>query len=312
MSKLSRGNASEVWSLDQLARSVFFRRKLREWSLLEIADDIEQVRGEDLIWTDLNIAEVAWNKVIHRGIRPVIVFAHPHVLQTIPGSVGYYRMLAMVSQKSMKQVGISLEQYEAGKPFVDTEKVREAVLHLNQIISALIAAEDQIDAREFTLWRGMAAGAQAQGAWQNSKGASAERLIRNLILRRLYERGFIDNVETALTRMHLPDDRTLIFADEPDIAIYRGSIPEVAIEIKGGIDRAGVLERLGAALKSLRRVRQMNPDAITLLVIHDAAMTYRVDQDLAINLDTVTAVFSLQAVIADEAQSKALFQWMQI
>lgn len=113
-------------------------------------------------------------------------------------------------------------------------------------------------------------------------------------------------------RMHLPDDRMLVFADEPDIAIYRGSIPEVAIEIKGGIDRAGVLERLGAALKSLRRVRQMNPDAITLLMIHDAAMTYRVDQDLAINLDTVSAVFSLQAVIADEAQSRALFQWMQI
>jgi hypothetical protein len=32
----------------------------------------------------------------------------------------------------------------------------------------------------------------------------------------------------------------------------------VPIEVKGGIDQAGVLERIGATLKSLRRTRQEN------------------------------------------------------
>ncbi|MCI0552276.1 MAG: hypothetical protein L0287_15100, partial [Anaerolineae bacterium] len=73
----------EAWTLDQLAKSAFFHRKLHEWKLLEIADQIDQVRGENLNWDNLNISEQAWNKVIHRGIKPVVVFAHPFVLQTV-------------------------------------------------------------------------------------------------------------------------------------------------------------------------------------------------------------------------------------
>ena len=55
--------------------------------------------------------------------------------------------------------------------------------------------------------------------------------------------------------LQLKDNRRIEFADEPDIAIYLGDQIKVAIEVKGGIDTAGVLERIGAALKSLSRAK---------------------------------------------------------
>ena len=153
----------QAWTLDQLAKSAFFHRKLHEWKLLEIAVQIEAVRGEGLSWENFSISETAWNKVIHRGIKPVMVFANPEVLKTVNGSVGYYRMLAMVSQKSMKRVGISLDSYEDGKPMTNHEMAISVANHLNHIISTLIETEEILDPREFDLWRGMAAGSQAQG-----------------------------------------------------------------------------------------------------------------------------------------------------
>lgn len=302
----------EAWTLDQLAKSAFFHRKLHEWKLLEIADQIDQVRGENLNWDNLNISEQAWNKVIHRGIKPVVVFAHPFVLQTVHGSAGYYRMLAMVSQKSMKRVGISLDSYEAGKPVLNDEMATAIARHLNRIVSVLVEADEEIDAREFDLWRGMAAGSQAQGSWQNNKGASAEVAIREIILRRLQEREIISGEEASATRVDLGDGRVLVFADEPDIAIYQNDMPQVAVEVKGGIDPAGVLERIGAALKSLQRTRQENPNSVTILILQDVSMTERAREDLNLSTGTVTYLFSAKAILEDEEQREQLFKIMGI
>lgn len=302
----------EAWTLDQLAKSVFFHRKLHEWKLLEIADQLDQVRGEDLEWDDLNISEQAWSKVIHRGIKPVIVFAHPHVLQSIPGSASYYRMLALVSQKSMKRVGLNLDPYETGKPVADEQIAVAIARHLNRLVSALVEADDEIDAREFDLWRGMAAGSQAQGSWQNTKGASAEKAIREVILQRLQKRQLISGKQVSAARIDLGDGRVLVFADEPDIAILRSGVPQIAVEIKGGIDQAGVLERIGAALKSLRRIRQENPGSVTILILPDVAMTERAREDLSINAETVTHLCGLKAILEDERGREEFFQILQL
>lgn len=302
----------DAWTLDQLAKSAFFHRKLHEWKLLEIAEQLEVVRGEDLRWSDLNIAEQAWNRIIHRGIKPVIVFAHPAVLQTVPGSAGYYRMLALVSQKSMKRIGINLDPFEVDRAMPEETAARTAAMHLNRIISALVEADETLNVREFDLWRGMAAGSQAQGSWQNNKGAAAEVMIRQVVLRRLQEREIVVGEEANNARIDLGDGRTLVFADEPDLAIYRGNAPEIAVEVKGGIDQAGVLERIGATLKSLRRTRQENPNAVTILIMQDVSMTERARQDLNINTSTVTLIFSAQAIVEDENEREKFFTAMRI
>ncbi|RJS73116.1 hypothetical protein CW714_03595, partial [Methanophagales archaeon] len=96
----------ESWTIDQITKSGFFHQKLHEWGLLEIAYELESIKGEDLEWyiEDLGITKRAWNK----GFKPIRVFVHPEVLKQNPKRVGYYRMLAMVSQKSMSRVGLSI------------------------------------------------------------------------------------------------------------------------------------------------------------------------------------------------------------
>lgn len=178
---------SKAWSLDQLTKSEFFHQKLHEWGLLTVSSEIEKTKGETLDW-DLNllgISKQAWDKVIHRGIKPVIVFTHPDVLKNISGSVGYYRMLSMVSQKSMNRVGLFATRYETGTDNPDEKAALVIANHLNQIISRLIEFDEKINAREFDLWRGMAAGSQAQGSWQNTKGNLENEIKREEIFKLL-------------------------------------------------------------------------------------------------------------------------------
>lgn len=301
-----------AWTLDQLAKSAFFHRKLHEWKLIEVAIQIELVRGEELEWHDLNISEQAWNKVIHHGIKPVLVFAHPDALWKIPGSAGYYRMLAMVSQKSMKRVGLNLDSYETGRA-VPGELIANAIArHLNQIVSSLIEADEAINEQEFDLWRGMAAGSQAQGSWQNKKGSSAEIVIRELILRRLQARGLSTDQDADKMDFQLGGGRRLVFASDPDIAVYQGNVPQVAVEVKGGIDSAGVLERIGAALKSLRRIRQENAASVTILILQEVSMTEQAKADLSLNVAVVDHQFSAEGIVEDEVERERFFQLLGI
>ncbi|MCL4252186.1 MAG: XcyI family restriction endonuclease [Anaerolineae bacterium] len=302
----------QAWTLDQIAKSMFFKQKAQEWGLLGIAEKIETIAGENLNWDELAISQLAWNKIIHRGIRPVLVFAHPTVLQTLIGSVGYYRMLALVSQKSMKRLGMNVDAYEAHKPLSDDDLALKIARHLNHLISLLIESDDNLNPRNFDIWRGMSAGTQAQGAWQNNKGASAELVIKQMILQRLLDNHFISEMPQDNIRLVLRDKRVMIFADEPDVAIYLDGIPHVAIEIKGGIDPAGVLERVGATLKSLQRTHQENPNAHTILIMQNVAMTQRAKDDLLLSSQIVTAVFGIQTLLDDESERLRLFELMQI
>lgn len=190
---MSSDKEKESWTIDQITKSEFFHQKLHEWGLLEIAYELEGIKGEDLEWDleSLNITTKAWNRTIHRGIKPIRMFAHPEVLKQNPKRVGYYRMLAMVSQKSMERVGLSVNRYEEGQRHLDDNIASEISKHLNKIISILIEHDEKVDNREFDLWRGMAAGSQAQGSWQNTKGDRAEVVIKELIKRRVREKGLI-------------------------------------------------------------------------------------------------------------------------
>jgi len=301
-------NKHEAWALDQVAKSTFFHRKLHDWGLLEIAYQIEQVKGETLEWNvnELNISQKAWNKVIHRGIKPVVIFAHPDILKKILSAVSYYRMLAMVSQKSMNQVGLPTKRYNSPK-----SKVALAIAqHLNKIISMLIELDDKLDAREFELWRGMTAGSQAQGSWQNNKGDRIEAVIRDIIRHRLREKNLI--VSKDELTLSLNDGRIIKFSDEPDIGFYKEEKIIAALEIKGGIDKAAVLERIGAAVKSLIRAKEENPNSVTILVLQSVSMTEQSLNDLQTNQNAVNYWFTIEEVLKDDAKRDALFQLLHI
>jgi hypothetical protein len=312
-SKESRQNL-KAWSLDQFTKSEFFHQKLHEWGLLTIASKIEKTKGDTFDWDLklLGISQRAWNKIIHRGIKPVIVFANPAILKRIPGSVGYYRMLSMVSQKSMNRVRLSAGRYEAGKVFPDDKASFAIAKHLNEIISRLIELDEQINVREFDLWRGMAAGSQAQGSWQNTKGNIVDVIIKGILQRRLREEGLVSEEEEDGSKMQLKDGRSIIFADEPDVALYQYNEIQTAIEIKGGIDPAGVLERIGAAFKSLRRVREENPRSTTILILQGVSLTKKAKHDLEINRHVVTDWFTIEDVLENGSKREKIFRLLRI
>ncbi|MEY4927930.1 MAG: hypothetical protein RI894_2366 [Bacteroidota bacterium] len=302
----------KAWSIDQLAKSAFFHQKLHEWKLVELAKQLENVKGETLTWDKmaLGISEAAWNKIIHRGIKPIIVFSHPTVLQKIAGATAYYRMLAMVSQKSMNQISGSVFAFENGTKNPNEEAANFLAAHLNQIISHLIESDETIDVREFDIWRGMAAGAQAQGSWVNAKGDKAEILVRALIENYLKKQSAI--AELTETAIILKDKRVVAFASEPDIAIFKNKQLQVALEVKGGIDTAAVLVRVGAAIKSLKRAKEENPKAFTVLIMQEVAFSERAKQDIALNKEAINHIFMLEQLIDDEKERKRFFNLLNL
>lgn len=128
----------------------------------------------------------------------------------------------------------------------------------------------------------MAAGSQAQGSWQNTKGDRAEVVIKDLIERRIREKGLVlEEISHGKGKtLKLKDERQFILGSEPDIGVYKNSIIQIAVEIKGGIDPAGVLERFGAALKSLRRAKQENSKSITILIMQGVSLTSKAEEEI--------------------------------
>lgn len=306
----------EAWIADQITKSSFFHQKLHEWGLLEITYELEGIKGEKLQWNrkHLNITNKAWDKVIHRGIKPVRVFAHPEVLTQNPKRVGYYRMLAMVSQKSMSRVSLSIGKYEAEENKLNSDIALSLSRHLNKIISGLIEFDEKIDHREFDLWRGMSAGSQAQGSWQNTKGDKAEVVVKDLIRKRL-----LDSHLVAERKAHgrgeeikLKDGRQFVLGSEPDIGIYEEGSVQIVAEIKGGIDPAGALERFGAALKSLRRAKQENPKSTTILIVQGVSLTSRVTEEVDKSKEVIDHLFMIEELVSKEDVRKQLFEILRI
>jgi len=313
---MSSDKEKESWTIDQITKSEFFHQKLHEWGLLEIAYELEGIRGEDLGWNfkDLNITSKAWNRVVHRGIKPIRVFAHPEVLKQNPKRIGYYRMLAMVSQKSMARVGLGINKYEDGRSRLDDNVAAGISKHLNKIVSILIEHDEKVDGREFDLWRGMAAGSQAQGSWQNTKGDRAEVVIKELIERRVREKGLVlEEISHGKGKtLKLKDGRLLKLGSEPDIGIYKDDLIQIAVEIKGGIDPAGILERFGAALKSLRRAKQENSNSVTILIMQGVSLTSKAKEEIDKSKTIIDHFFTIEDIIGNEDVRKHLFKILKI
>jgi len=313
---MSSNHEEKAWTADQITKSSFFHQKLHEWSLLEIAYELEGIKGEKLGWNRkyLNITDKAWNKVIHRGIKPLRVFAHPEVLKQNPKRVRYYRMLAMVSQKSMSRVNISIGKYEIGGNELKANTALQLSRHLNKIISGLIEYDEQIDSREFDLWRGMSAGSQAQGSWQNTKGDRAEVVVKDLIKKRLLDKNLVAERKPhgKGEEIKLKDKRQFVLGSEPDISIYEKDSVQLAIEIKGGIDPAGALERFGAALKSLRRAKQENQKSATILIMQGVSLTSTVEEEINKSKEVIDHLFRIEELVGNEDIRKQLFKILRI
>jgi len=179
-------------------------------------------------------------------------------------------------------------------------------------VASLLTKDVLINSR-LSIWRGMTAGSTAQGSWQNRKGEAAEELVKGFIKRRIRDKQLLTSESDDGTTATLIDSRTVEYGSEPDIAFYgEGQEILAAVEIKGGIDTAGVLERVGAAIKSLSRAKNESQTAVTMLIMYRVSMTEQAQQDLKSHRNDIDYWFTIEDVLNRDDIRQEIFKLLGI
>ena len=199
---------------------------------------------------NLMISEAAWQYAAAAGIEPKLVFAHPVLLRSLPETSQYYRGMTFLSQKQVQQLAVSVSGWEAGSrsKMIPISSCLNVARLYNAVISSII--EDSSDWSLENGYRNIIAtmGIRLDGMFRNKIGQMAEARIKTRIADWLREQGLIMESGDGLYR--LPAGYEMRYGSEPDIRFNKDDRTVATIEIKGGKDPAGALERLGAMQKS--------------------------------------------------------------
>lgn len=205
--------------------------------------------------TQYGIGERAWEHVKRLNSDPRLVFAHPEILRREPATSEYYRGIALLPRKRVNDLAVNVDSWEKGKrATVSMEKASTVACFYNSFITSIIegSTDWSLENGYRNLIANMAIG--LDGSMRNIVGQMAEETVRNRIADWLRSNDLIVSHDDASNTYSLPEGYAMRFGSEPDIEFSRHGErePEVVatIEIKGGKDPAGALERLGAILKS--------------------------------------------------------------
>ncbi len=194
--------------------------------------------------------------------EPKLVFCHPDIIKYNPATSLYYRGICGLSLKAVRDYFGTVDSLEAGNPRarLSDDKALKMARTYNTFICSIIK-----NSTEWTLENGYRSviatlGITIDGVMRNKVGDIAEQRIRTMIVEWLIDNDFI--VEPALTKediqeeipkiFTLAENTIMEFSAEPDVSFSQNKLLKAVIEIKGGIDPAGALERYGAATKSFQ------------------------------------------------------------
>ncbi|MEW9806432.1 XcyI family restriction endonuclease [Mesorhizobium marinum] len=250
-------------------RAILITSKLKE-RLDQIARGNLDGFAEELDWSkldELGIDEDAWKYVTQQlGIDPKVVFCHPDILSHDPSLSLYYRGMSTLSLKAIREYAGSVESAESGKGRKFSAKQLPALTSTyNQFISAIIGGVDDWTPDDGHRAIIATMGITLDGVMRNKIGEVAEGHVRKMVVVAAHEAGLIleppinDEIlaKEPLPRRYLLDgDVRMTFGAEPDISFHKVAGDQntlvCVIEIKGGTDPAGALERYGAAQKSFQ------------------------------------------------------------
>ena len=277
---------ADVTSLnDARLRSTLMSERIRQRTDQALRELIRSFTGElDFFPLDgLTISEQAWEFVAASGIEPKLVFADPLLLREHPQTSQYYRGIALLPQKRVADIAGPVASWEDGsRKSSVTQSQSTAVARLyNAVISSIIEG-----ATNWTLengYRNIIAnmGIGLDGTFRNIIGRDAESLVKTRIRSWLASRSLILEQSVQATEFRLPNGYSMKFGSEPDVLFLQvvGGNERMAatIEIKGGKDPAGALERLGAMQKSFEATP---PGCVNFLVagVVTPEMRARLDQ----------------------------------
>ena len=201
----------------------------------------------------LMISPDAWDHVSAMGVAPQLVFAHPDILQAHPRTSAYYRGIALLPRKRVyREAKADVKKWETGerKSPVGRAQAKKVARFYNITISSII--EGKTDWALENGYRNILAtmGITLDGSHRNDIGKNAEHLVRSRVVSWLQSRQVIPPGEPDDGLYRLPENIIMRFGSEPDISFEHLGNLIATIEVKGGTDPAGALERLGAMKKS--------------------------------------------------------------
>ena len=286
---------------DAKRRSAVIAARLQQRTDLALRDLIDNFDGE-LDFHPLDefmISEKAWNYVNESSFNPKSVFAHPSLLYAHPEASAYYRGVALLSRKRVSDLAGSVESWEERtrkSPVRETHLFRVVRLY-NAVISSIIEGSNS-----WTLengYRNIIAnmGIGLDGTVRNIIGQDAEQLVKTRIKNWLCDRGLIIECDAEETRFSLVKGYSMRYGSEPDIEFRKSEDSEIVstIEIKGGKDPAGALERLGAIQKSFQ---ETPPGSVNMLI---AGVITTAMQERLTSLG-ISKVFLLDDLTSDSAK----------
>lgn len=241
---------------DAISRALRISKRIAMRADLRVQKKIDSfqtlVDYQDL--KSLCIATDAWELVTEADIAPKMVFSHPDILIAIPDASLYYRGLALLSRKRVEEIARDVKHWELEPETARVEKSKALNVSClyNIVISSII-----VDSASWTLEDGnrnilATMGITEDGRIRNIIGRKAESAIKDRLLGWVKSHDLLANPEAkdSPPNWHLVESVIMRFGSEPDIAFTRGGKLTVLIEIKGGKDKAGALERLGAIKKT--------------------------------------------------------------
>jgi len=329
----------DAFKINYRLRSTFFYRKLHEYHIFSFPKTIKRLIpiSKDYTWAEKSnwgISEQAFNQVTQTKIPLICVFSHPRLLREHPTLSRYYRNVAVLSQKSVHYLlGFAIEGIEEGKKKEVNELQAVSLSRLfNEHISLIIESaiegfdEDQVKGLLYA-----SSGAQIDGSWRNSIGDEAENVVQKILIRESIRRNKLtsfllkDNskgvelfkknkLSKQVERIDefrgftLKGGVSINFSSEPDISVVGKNGRTLAvIEVKGGTDPAGALERYGAAKKSFEESLRTGPTAKTIFLA--SCITEEVHRRVMKDKQ-IGKFFNLTEVLTDEISKKRFLDYL--
>ena len=286
---------------DAIVRAISISQLIGRKEDLRVRERIVEFQGQDDYedCESLLIAEDAWRHVVRSQIFPRLVFAHPEVLRAIPDASLHYRGLALLSRKRVAEIAGSIERWErdpsGARPNYDAA-LRVCRLY-NAVISSII-----LDNTDWTIENGYrnilaTMGITADGMMRNIIGQKAEKAIRDGILEWVRAYGLLaaDEAMDSQGGWALKGGVLMRFGSEPDISFERNGAYAVLVEIKGGKDPAGALERLGAIQKTFEEAPAQCKNFLVVGVVTSTMQT-------RLNELRIERVFNMDDLLQDAAR----------
>lgn len=322
-------------------RSTFFYRKLKEYNTLSFPSMVEELLSVEHLYSwekrkEWGIGDDAFHYInSHSELHFFQAFCHPKLLREYPRLLAYYRNVAALSQKAVGYlVKVDVKKVEtdvSNRISLNPEQALALATLFNEHITLIIDASIQSLTKEELYGLLLTStGAQIDGSWRNAIGEEAEKVVQRLLVNEAKERNLLGalilrigtavepydpgRLEEQIGNIHkyrgilLTNKTSILFSSDPDISLIdeRGATAS-AVEVKGGADPAGALERYGAAKKSFEEARRLTPDIPTILVASciTSEVHTRIRQD-----PLITSYFNLTELLSEGAAE--YHQFMQL